>query len=78
MGKFITSVHDHLILDACAIVTDKDRHLLQAEGRPVPPPVPIRLVIDTGSGRSSLIPSIIAHRLIIRDSPNRLLRWLTG
>ncbi len=154
MGKFITSVHDHLILDARAMPTDKFRLVLQAEGRPIPAPVPIRLVIDTGSGRSSLIPSVIEQlnlsprgstrvdtsigsgrstlfavrwefpetglcaipkllvarlglpsslrafhgvigrdvlsrweyfryegrrrRLIIRDTPNRLLRWLTG
>ena len=154
MGKFITGVHDHLVLSACAMLTDEDRRILQAHGRPIPPPMPIRLVIDTGSGQSTLIPSVVTqlnlsprgstrvhtslasgksnlfavrlefpdtglspipkllvarlglpsslsgfhgvigrdvlrrweyfryegrrHRLIIRDKPNPLLRWLTG
>ena len=154
MGKFITSVHDHLILTARAMLTDDDRRIAQVQGKPFSPPIPIRLVIDTGSGLSTLIPSVVEqlnlnprgrarvetslgsgksnlfairlefpdtslsaipellvprlalpaslhafhgvigrdvlsrweyfryegrrHRLIIRDRPNPLLRWLTG
>jgi hypothetical protein len=61
MGKFITSVDDHLILNACAMLTDEDRRNFQAQGQACPPPIPIRLVIDTGSRRSTLIPSVIAQ-----------------
>lgn len=61
MGKFITSVEDHLVLDACAMPTDMVRRIAQAESRPIPPQVPVRLVIDTGSGQTTLIPSVIAQ-----------------
>jgi len=59
MGKFITSVRDHLILDARALLADDDRQYLHALGRSIPPAVPVRLIIDTGSGMSSLIPSVV-------------------
>ena len=32
-------------------------------GEPVPPPVPVRLLIDTGSRRSTLIPGLFRHLL---------------
>ena len=59
MGKFISSVHDQLILNARALLTDDDRRIVQVQGKPFSSPVPIRLVIDTGSRRSTLIPSVV-------------------
>lgn len=59
MGKYITSVRDHLILVARAMPTENARRLSQAQGRPVAPAAPVRLIIDTGSRRSTLIPSVV-------------------
>ena len=59
MGKFTTSVHDHLILDACVMPTANTCRVFQEQGRPIPQAVLIRLIIDTGSGLTTLIPSLV-------------------
>jgi hypothetical protein len=61
MGKYTASVEDHLILPARVRLPPADERLLRGSGGQVPAPVPIRLLIDTGSRRTTLIPGIIRH-----------------
>jgi hypothetical protein len=61
MGKFTAPVDDHLILPARVSLTAGSEELLRRAGQVVPPPVSVRLLIDTGAKRSSLIPGIIRH-----------------
>jgi hypothetical protein len=61
MGKYTASVEDHLILPARVGVTlGRDREF-RSKGVSVPAPVNIRLLIDTGSKRTTIIPGIIRH-----------------
>jgi hypothetical protein len=61
MAKFTASVEDHLLLPAMVRLPPEQARMLGALGRSVPAPVPIRLVIDTGSKRTTLIPGIFDH-----------------
>jgi hypothetical protein len=61
MGKYTAPVEDHLILPAVASLTAGPGHLLRTTGQPVPVPVPIRLLIDTGSKRTTLVPGVVRH-----------------
>jgi hypothetical protein len=61
MGKFIASIEDQLILPARASLIQGQEQQLRHAGRPVPAAVPVRLLIDTGSKRSTLIPTVIRH-----------------
>jgi hypothetical protein len=61
MGKYTASVEEHLLLPARVRVTPGHERLLRSSGRPVPDPVPIRLLIDTGARRTTLIPGIVQH-----------------
>src|SRR5690242_13844269 len=61
MGKYIAHVEDHLILPALVRLPEPEEHLRRRAGRRVPEAVPIRLLIDTGSKRTTLIPGIIRH-----------------
>jgi hypothetical protein len=61
MGTYIASVEDHLILPARVRLPLVDERSLVLLGRSLPSPVPIRLLIDTGSKRSTLIPDIVTH-----------------
>jgi hypothetical protein len=61
MGKFSAPVEDHLILPAVASLPSGREFFLRQAGQPVPPPVPVRLLIDTGSKRTTLIPGVILH-----------------
>ena len=61
MGKYTAPVRDHLILPAVARLTAGPEHFLRQARRQVPAPVAVRLVIDTGSSRTTLIPGIIRH-----------------
>jgi hypothetical protein len=61
MGKYTATVQDHLILPARVRLTpgrEQERRFL---GQLIPAPIPIRLLIDTGSKRTTLIPGIIRH-----------------
>ena len=59
MGKYVAAVDDHLIVPARVLQTRGQQQAFRLLGRPVPDPVPVRLLIDTGSGRSTLVPSVI-------------------
>ena len=61
MAKFTASVHDHLVIPARVSLTPGRERDFHRKGVPVPLAVPIRLLIDTGSKRTTLIPSIIRH-----------------
>jgi hypothetical protein len=61
MGKFIASIEDQLILPARACLTQGREQVFRLAGRPIPAPVLVRLLIDTGSKRSTLIPGVIGH-----------------
>jgi hypothetical protein len=59
MGKYTADFHDHLVVPARVHLTRGQEHAFRLSGRAVPAPVPVRLLIDTGSKRSSLIPQVI-------------------
>jgi len=59
MGKYVAAAHDHLTVPARVLQTQGQEQAFRLLGRPVPDPVPVRLIIDTGSGRSTLVPSVI-------------------
>jgi len=61
MGKYTATVADHLILPACVRVTPGREQELRLLGQSVPAPVAIRMLIDTGSKRTTLIPGILRH-----------------
>jgi hypothetical protein len=61
MGKYSAPVVDHLILPALAGLPVGRERALRLAGRPVPPAVAIRLLIDTGSKRSTLVPGVLHH-----------------
>ncbi len=61
MGKYTAFVQDHLIVPARVLQTRGQEQLCRLLGRPVPTSVPVRLVIDTGSKRTTLIPGVITH-----------------
>lgn len=61
MGKYTAAVPDHLVLPARVQLTRADERLFHLLGRQVPAPVAVRLLIDTGSGRTSLSPAVLAH-----------------
>src|SRR5437879_4102028 len=61
MGKYTASVEAHLILPARVGVTPGRELKLRSSRQVVPARVPIRLLIDTGSKRTTLIPGIVRH-----------------
>jgi hypothetical protein len=61
MGKYVCAAEEHLYLSARALLTPGQEQLNRLSGDPIPAPVPVRLVIDTGSKRSTLLPGIIRH-----------------
>jgi hypothetical protein len=61
MGKYSAHVEDHLILPALARLPEGEAQARARAGQRVPVAVPVRLIIDTGSKRTTLIPGIIRH-----------------
>jgi hypothetical protein len=61
MGKYVAPVDDILILAAVVSLSAGPVHFLQRGGQPVPAPVAVPLLIDTGAKRTTLIPGIIRH-----------------
>src|SRR5437879_2455935 len=61
MGKHTVQVRDHLVIPARVSLTSGQERLNRLIGRTVPDHVAIRLVIDTGSRRSFLIPGILRY-----------------
>ncbi len=61
MGKYTASVEDHLVLPARVRATPGRERAFGLSGQDVPAPVSIRLLIDTGARRTTLIPGLIRH-----------------
>jgi hypothetical protein len=61
MARYRAPVHDPLVLPAQVCLTRGQEHLLRMLHRSVPAPVSVQLLIDTGSTRCSLLPSVLAR-----------------
>lgn len=75
MGKYTTAVDDHLVLPARVRLPPIHEDLLRRLERPVPDPVTIRLLIDTGSKRTTLVPGIVRH---LQPTPSGEARIFTS
>ena len=69
MGKYTARVVDQLILPARVCLTTDQQDVHQLLGRRSPEPTNVQLLIDTGSSRSTLVPSVIDQLdpLVARD-----------
>jgi hypothetical protein len=61
MGRYLATIDDHLVLPAVVGLPKGEERLRRQGGRRAATPVPGRLLIDTGSKRTTLIPGIIRH-----------------
>jgi hypothetical protein len=61
MGKFIASVEDHLILPALLRLPEGDERSRRHVGDAIPAPTPVRLLLDTGASRTTVVPGVIQH-----------------
>src|SRR5713226_6730919 len=59
MGKYTASVEDRLILPARVRLTPERERDYRSSGLSVSAPISIRLLIDTGSKRTTIVPGII-------------------
>src|SRR5438046_2343641 len=75
MGTYTASVDNHLILPAQVGITQGRARALRSLRQSVPVPIPIRLLIDTGSKRTTLIPGIIGH---LQAGPSGAARVITS
>jgi hypothetical protein len=75
MGEYRAAVQDRLVLPAHVLLTHDTQEVLRLRGRPVAEPVAIRLIIDTGSKRSSLVPAVLDQ---LRPPPFKGVRVRTG
>jgi hypothetical protein len=74
MGRYAASVEDNLILPAQVRLLPGQERVRRHSGASVPPPVEVRLLIDTGAKRTTLIPGIIRH---LQPTFNRQVRLVT-
>jgi hypothetical protein len=77
MARYRAPVHDRLILSAQVCPTRGQEHLFQMLRRTVPVPVPVQLLIDTGSTRCTLLPSVLSRSNLMPVSVARLETSLT-
>jgi hypothetical protein len=61
MGKYTAAVRDHLVVPVRVGLTREEEQVNRWRGWPVPASSLLQLVIDTGSGRTTLVPGVIAH-----------------
>ena len=61
MGSYRAPVEDHLILPARVGLSAGESQSRRRSERVVPAPVSLRMLIDTGSNRTTLIPGILRH-----------------
>ncbi len=59
MGKYVAPVVEHLVLPARISLARGEEQARQFLGREVPSPFAVRLIIDTGSKRSTLTPEVV-------------------
>jgi hypothetical protein len=67
-----------MILPALAMLPAGPERLLRLSWRPVAAPVAVRLVIDTGSKRSTLVPGVLDHLNSFAGSPVRVATALSS
>jgi hypothetical protein len=72
MGKYASVVHDRLILPARVLLTRGQEEVLRLTRESVPTGVAVRLLPDTGSGRTTLTPSVLAQLAAPVAGPVRL------
>jgi len=72
MEKYTATVHDRLVLPVQVSNTSGREHELRLLGQTVPARLAVRLLIDTGSGRSTLVPSVLAQLKPALAGPVRL------
>src|SRR5690242_19656959 len=78
MGKYTAAVDDHLELPALACLPAGDARLRRRSAARVPAPVPVRLVIDTGSRRTTLIPGVIRQLELMATTQVRVATALSS
>lgn len=61
MGKYTATVEDHLVVPARVLQTLEQEQVFRLAQRPVPASVAVRLLIDTGSKRTMLVPGVVRH-----------------
>jgi hypothetical protein len=71
MGKYSTAVQNQLVLPGRVLLTQGQEYLLRTVGRVVEP-VSVRLLVDTGSGRSSLVPAVVDELMPVSQSRIRV------
>jgi hypothetical protein len=77
MGTFLAPVADHLILPARVCLVEGDEHSRRQAGAGVPAPISLRMLIDTGASRTTLIPGVIRH-LAPQEGPDVHLNTPSG
>ncbi len=77
MGTFQAPVEDHLILPASVCLVAGDEQSRRRTGAAVPAPVSLRMLIDTGASRTTLIPGSIRH-LAPQEGPDVSLNTPSG
>src|SRR5260370_17011116 len=75
MGRYRSAVQDRLILPAQVLLTLETQQLFRLLERPMPQPAAVRLIIDTGSRRSSLVPSVLDR---LKPPPFKIARVETS
>ncbi len=75
MGKYTVAVSDRLILPAQVFLTLGQERRLHQDGGSVPAGVPVRLAIDTGSGWTSLVPSVLDR---LKAPPREAVQMMTS
>jgi hypothetical protein len=61
MGSYRSTVQDRLVLPAQVLLPHETEQVFRLLGRQIPAATRMHLMIDTGSGRSSLVPSVLNH-----------------
>jgi hypothetical protein len=61
MGTYLAPVADHLILPARVRLVEGDENDRRLTGASIPAPISLRMLIDTGASRTTLIPGILRH-----------------
>jgi hypothetical protein len=74
MGKYTAEVKDHLVLPATVRLLPGQERAMASRGESVPAPVSIRLLIDTGAKRTTLIPGLIRH---LQPTPGHEVQLIT-
>src|SRR5262249_16775469 len=74
MGRYTAAAHDHLVVPARALITPGQQRRTRLAGGTIPTGVPVRLLVDTGSRRSTLVPSVSAHLNPVSHHPLQMQR----